>query len=154
MFKKYLHFIIVISIFITSCKTAKHTSNAETKSNKESNKTKHILDGNWVFVTMPGKDVKLTELFPNKMPEAMIDVSQGKISGYAGCNRFSARMTVDKDNIKFIQPLLLTKTACATMSDNAFLGILENTNRFEVRDSFAHFYSNKFEMMTMKRVKK
>ena len=105
MFKKYLHFIVVLFIFITSCKTAKHTSNAETKSSKESNKTKHILDGNWVFVTMPGKDVKLTELFPNKMPEAMIDVSQGKISGYAGCNRFSARMTVDKDNIKIIQPI-------------------------------------------------
>jgi heat shock protein HslJ len=146
---------LVVVTLIFSCKTVKNSTtsadNTKNESNKE-NKSKHVLDGTWEFIAIPGKSYDIKDVFPTELPYMTIDVSAGKAIGFAGCNRFSTKMTAGKDSIHFNAPMMMTKMACPTMSDNTFTGVLENTNRFEVKDGNLILRRDKFTMMTLKRV--
>jgi len=156
MFKiQQISIALIVVTLIFSCKTVKKSTtlsdNSKYESAKES-KRKHILDGTWEFIAIPGKSYDIKDVFPTELPYMTIDVSAGKAIGFAGCNRFSTKMTAGKDSIHFNAPMIMTKIACPAMSDNTFTGVLENTNRFEVKDGNLILRRDKFTMMTLKRV--
>ena len=147
--------VLIFATLTFSCKSLKKSTSSSDYSKNESSKetkSKHILDGTWEFIAIPGKSYDIKDVFPTELPYMTIDVSAGKVNGFSGCNRFSTKMTTTKDSIHFNAPMMMTKIACPTMSDNTFTGVLENTNKFEVKDGNLILRRDKFSMMTLKRV--
>lgn len=138
-----------------SSSSSSSTSSGSSSSGTAS-KSKHILDGTWQFETMPGKQFDVKELFPGNLPDITFSIGAGQIGGFAGCNRYAAKISVDQElsQMKISQMALLTKMACPSSADNAFTGILEGVNRYEVKGGKLSLYNFKFEMLTLRKVSK
>jgi len=105
---------------------------------------------------MPGKQFELKELFPGDLPDITFRIGVGQVAGFAGCNRYSAKVLVDgqPSQMKISDLTILTKTACPSSADNAFIGILEGVNRYEVKGGKLSLYNFKFEMLKLRKVSK
>ena len=88
-----------------------------------------------------GKRWTLTQIgdqnWTAEKPYLEFDRAQGKVSGDAGCNRFSGTLEVKDSSLK-VSRLISTKRACldeaANRMESRFLGELERITRFEMRD--------------------
>lgn len=151
----------------TGCKTGKHNASGESNSSSssrsmDSNSTsresasktsnsKHVLDGNWFFVSIPGKAVDYAEMFPNGMPSIDISVASSKAAGFSGCNKYSVSIQVKGDALKFDNFVFITKAACPSMGDQAFSGALQNSLSYSIKGTELTLYNNKVEMMKLRR---
>lgn len=129
------------------------SSSAESKSSSASGtgKSKHVLDGTWVFESMPGKKFDVKDLFPNQLPEVTFSISAGQLNGFAGCNRFAGKVNINGDKMTISDLALLTRTACPTMGDDAFMGVLQGVTRFVVNGGQLSLYNYNFEMLKLKK---
>jgi len=90
---------------------------------------------------LSGKRWTLTQIggqnWTAEKPYVEFDRAQSKLSGDAGCNRFSGTLEVKYSSIK-VSRLISTKRACldeaANRMESRFLGELERITRFEMRD--------------------
>ena len=91
-----------------------------------------------------GKKWTLTEIEGRKFsfdaPNIEFNRDQNRISGDAGCNRFSGGFEIDGAAMKFSR-LISTKRACVDAErqrlESDFLRLLETITRFEVQDKRA-----------------
>lgn len=93
--------------------------------------TPAALTGDWTLVEVAGHTAPLgADHHPGTI---QFNASTSKVSGFAGCNRFSGGYTASGDTINF-GPLALTKMACEEGMDleNAFTDALSRAKRFQM----------------------
>ena len=93
--------------------------------------TPAALTGAWTLVELGGHTAPLgAERRPGTI---QFDTKTSKVSGFAGCNRFSGGYTASGDTVNF-GPLALTKMACEEGMDleNAFTDALSRAKRFQM----------------------
>lgn len=129
------------------------SSSVDTKSsvNSGSGKSKHVLDGTWIFEAMPGKQFDRKDLFPNQLPEVTFSISAGQLNGFAGCNRFSGKVNLNGDKMSLSDLALLTRAGCPTRADDAFMGVLQGVTRYVVSGGQLSLYNYNFEMVKLKK---
>ena len=90
------------------------------------------LDGReWALVSLGGRDAPLGA---GRRPATLrFESSAGRVSGFAGCNRFSGSFTVRGDSLAF-GPAAATRMACdeGMQLEQRFLGVLPSIVRYEV----------------------
>ncbi len=102
---KITYFLFLI-MFITSCKTTKNTKKEMSINNK------------YQVIKISGLDSLTTK------PTLNFDFKKNKANGFAGCNRFTANFTKEKNQIKFGM-LIATKMYCTNMEvEKAYLSNL------------------------------
>ena len=167
--QKQIQYLLLGAIsFSLACKTAKHTTNKGTASTNDvrvittnaredvdmsqSNPTgKHPLDGNWVFVTMPGKMANFGEMYADGLPMIDIATASSKANGFGGCNKFTATVSVKGQTLKIEKLVFLTKAACPSMGDQAFANALENATSYAVKGNELTLLNGKTEMMKLRK---
>lgn len=89
------------------------------------------LNGSWKVISIDGKEITAEN------PTMVIDIPEGKLSGFAGCNRMFGSIILDGTpyGIAFTQ-VGATRMACPDMStEQAFLLLLEQVSTFYMIDS-------------------
>jgi heat shock protein HslJ len=103
-----------------------------------------------------GKKWRLAEIEGNKFsgdaPNMEFNRDQNRVSGDAGCNRFSGGFELSGTALKF-SPLISTKRACVDAErqrvENNFLRLLETITRFEVQDHALRLYAGDLLVMVL-----
>ncbi|HEY4539042.1 MAG TPA: META domain-containing protein [Faecalibacter sp.] len=127
----------VVSVFTLSCLlfTACSTSGSATsilnhkKSSLYGSEWKLVDDENSIVKGFNGENVSLK-----------IDPNDFKVSGFAGCNQYHSEAAADGNSISFA-PVGSTKMLCPeAKSEAAFLGVLDDVNRYEIKGNELYFY--------------
>lgn len=71
---------------------------------------KYRLNGSWMMVTRNGEEIP-SDLRP---PSFTIDLAEGKVAGFTGCNRFEAQVEVRSDTLA-VGPWMATEKNCVDM---------------------------------------
>ena len=137
--KSYIFVILASLVFITSCGTAKQQ--AESKSNaksttvetSEKNKADQRLHDLWA-ITQIGEKVFKEEDFPKEMPMFELNLTEGKVSGTDGCNRFRGSIQATADSLTFGN-LISTQMACPNMDMSGIIGKSLSANTFSYKIS-------------------
>ncbi|MDO6389153.1 copper resistance protein NlpE N-terminal domain-containing protein [Pontibacter sp. BT731] len=83
------------------------------------------LNGTWNLVELQGKKINPKD-FDQNQPAMVIDLTEGKVSGSAGCNRITGTLEPIGDRINF-GPLASTRMACPNMEvESQFLKVLSD----------------------------
>ncbi len=89
------------------------------------------LNGSWKVISIDGKEITAEN------PTMVIDIPEGKLSGFAGCNRMFGNIVLDGTpyGISFTQ-VGATRMACPDMAtEQAFLYMLEKITTFQPIDN-------------------
>lgn len=98
-----------------------------------------IEDAKWQLVELNNEPV--SPLAGEKRPHILLDSSQKKATGFAGCNNFFGSYEIDEDALKF-GPVGSTRMACPDLQLNletAFFNALDQTNRWEIKNDVLFF---------------
>jgi len=99
------------------------------------------LQGEWQVTQVIGIDSL------NMSPTLIIDINDNKISGNAGCNRYSAFFKTEGKQIT-IAKSLATKRYCQNMNiEDAFFECLKNTSYYKYDANVLSFYSKADEKL-------
>ncbi|MFZ4261719.1 META domain-containing protein [Sphingobacterium sp. HJSM2_6] len=85
------------------------------------------LSGTWELDYIAGSEKPFNELFPNKKPTLVFDLSNNKVTGNSGCNQLNGQVELQGRRIKF-NTLATTRMACPTDGEPLFLQTLEKVN--------------------------
>lgn len=96
---------------------------------------KYRLNDTWVLTSLNGKAIDAAS-FPREVPSLGLQLVTGKVSGFAGCNRFNGAMTFDDTTITF-DALAATKMACPKLEiENELMRALSmQTLTYELADA-------------------
>lgn len=98
-----------------------------------------IEDAKWQLVELNNEPV--SPLAGEKRPHILLDSTQKKATGFAGCNNFFGSYEIDEDALKF-GPVGSTRMACPDLQLNletAFFNALDQTNRWEIKNDVLFF---------------
>lgn len=100
----------------------------------------HSLDGMWKLVLMEG--IPASEIGDEENAFTLVfNTADTMVFGHAGCNRFFGRYRLSGCRIR-LDGLGVTRMACPDMEyEDAFLKMLEKTDRFAIRGSTMTFYA-------------
>lgn len=85
----------------------------------------------WQLVSIDGQAVD-TAAFPQGVPTLDLAGEAGRVSGLAGCNRYSGPVEVGLSQLVF-GPLISTKMACPNLdTENRFLTVLRDTVTYKL----------------------
>ena len=127
--------VIVLTVFsLKSCGSQKTTANMQ-----DSQEARQVekLSGTYA-ITVLGNNTKLPE-----NAHLTFDDTKNRVSGYAGCNRFSGDYSIEGKTIKF-GALISTKMYCKRFMDieNDLLRSLEKVNSFSIENSTLSILAN------------
>lgn len=93
-----------------------------------------IVDRDWALATLRDSAAPLGA--GGKPATIRFDSAASRASGFAGCNRYSAKYTMTGDSLHF-GPAISTKMACAQGDalERAFLAIIPEVTTFHATDS-------------------
>ena len=131
----------LIAMFIaTSCSTTASAVKLKPKSEVSiSNQNWFLVNDNDVVKGLYDKDVNLT-----------IEEANTTVTGFSGCNNFSATITKVSGVVSFVN-FSETKMACPNIGkEKAFLSMLNNVNGYEVSGKELHLYKGNILLMTFK----
>ncbi len=95
------------------------------------------LSGAWKVASMVGMDSLIVQ--------PTLTFKEGKVSGNAGCNNYSAGYTVNNDSIS-IGLAMATKMYCTHMNiEKAFFDCLQKAAYFKIKDGYLLLYSDQSE---------
>lgn len=84
--------------------------------------TPPAIDGKWALESMGGETASAT--FGEQVPYLEFQTAEGRVVGFAGCNRIGGSFEVKNDSLQFRQ-LVSTKMACPAMqAESAFLQMI------------------------------
>jgi len=113
---KITYFLFLI-MFIASCKTTKKT------------KKEMSLNNKYQVVKINGLDSLSVK------PTLNFDFEKNKANGFAGCNRFTADFTKEKNKLK-LGMLIATKMYCTNMKvEKVFLSNLNKTTQYKTTNN-------------------
>ena len=123
--KKNIFFLLVVTVFVTSCNVAKSKKEADTSS----------LQGSWELNYISGPRIAFDGLYPDRKPVINFDIAENKVSGNNSCNSFSGKLVVEANKIDFTQPMMTTKMMCGDgQGEQVFMSTLEKINTFSISD--------------------
>lgn len=123
MMKVVLGFIFALMLSLLACKPSKHTVTTQTDSLNDV----ATIEGEWLLVSWQTKEN--TPFFEtSKTPS--IQIGDEKITGFGGCNRFSASIHIDNNKLQ-IGKVAATRMFCEGVPENDFFTLLSEVNRFE-----------------------
>ena len=112
-----------------------------------------LLQDSWVLTQYQGRPI--TASGPtNEVPRLDISLTEGRVTGTTGCNRFSGTVKADTRQIQF-GPMATTKMACAGQAgtfETTFLNTLIQPLSYQVGDGKLTFLQNNKPVMTFKKV--
>ena len=131
---------IIATIVATSCSTSASVAKIKPKSEASiGNQNWFLVNENDVVKGLYDKNVTIT-----------IDEANSSVTGFAGCNNFTATFTKVSGVASFVN-FSETKMACPTIAkEKAFLSMLKNVNRYEVSGKELHLYKGNILLMTFK----
>ena len=129
-------------LLATSCSTPSNTVKLKTANNASlTNQSWFLVSNNDVVKGLYDKDVSL-----------IIDEQNATVSGFAGCNNFTATYTKSNGVISFFN-VSETKMACPTKEkEKAFFSMLKNVNRYEINGKELLLYKGNILLMTFKTI--
>lgn len=120
MKKLHILCLILISFCLASCKTS-----AQQKTNIK------LENQNWTLTEMNGEKPEVSD---DSKAHILFSLEDKKVSGYSGCNRFSAPYEL-VDNKLQISNILSTRRACMGNNIEAQLfEILKTTDKFSIEN--------------------
>lgn len=137
--------IFVLTVFFVSCNSSKNTSTKLYESSDEFS----TIDGNWLLLSWKTKE-NLPFFDLNKTPS--IQVSKDKITGFGGCNRFNASISIDKSILQ-ISKIAATRMFCEGVAENDFFSILREVNRFEIKENELFLFDSQNQTLVFKLIK-
>jgi heat shock protein HslJ len=112
-----------------------------------------LLNDIWVLTELQGRPIKPVTN-KRELPRLEISLTEGRVSGTTGCNRFNGSIRADTRHVLF-GPLATTRMACvgegAELEGN-FLAELNNLLTYQVGDRKLTFLHNGVSVMTFKKV--
>lgn len=137
-----LFFLLIIVIL--ACKPSKNaTVSQATTSNDVS-----YIQGEWRLSSWQTKEN--TPFFEaSKIPS--IQIGDEKITGFGGCNRFSASIHIDNNKME-IGSVAATRMFCEGVPENEFFTILKGVNRFEITDKKLSIFDTENQNLIFKLV--
>ena len=112
-----------------------------------------LLNDIWVLTDLQGHPVAATSL-QKELPRLEISLTNGRVSGTTGCNRFQGSVKADTRHVVF-GPLATTRMACvgagAELEGN-FLAELNNLLTYQISDRKLTLLHNGKAVMTFKKV--
>lgn len=131
----------LFALFVaTSCSTTANTAKLKPKGEVSlANQNWYLVNENDVVKGLYDKDVSI-----------VIDEANATVSGFAGCNNFTATFTKVSGVTSFVN-FSETKMACPNLGkEKAFLSMLKNVNRYEVVGKELHLYKGNILLLTFK----
>jgi len=133
-----LPLLAIIASFGVSCTSVRHNavlSNAEASFRKPPS----LTGTEWLLTDLPGTTVIAT----SKASFSVLD--NGRAAGNASCNRFTAAIEINGNNLKF-GSVASTRMVCGdeslTAQESKFLEFLSAANRFEMSDPYLLVFAN------------
>jgi len=120
--------LALIATVIMGCKSDKTTENEASQGD-----TVDITNTQWTLVTLEGNDLESAEQ-NGQIIHFTLHSEGNNVSGYAGCNRFTGKYSLDGDNRITFSALGTTRMACpnSTIDERNVLSVLEMTDNYTV----------------------
>lgn len=102
-----------------------------------------LIGARWALIGIGGREVS------ENAPSLILEEG-GRITGKAGCNKFSGNYVLEGDAITFPQGFVLTKMMCgeeAMMTETAFLGALVKIKQWNLTDGLLNFIDDQGAML-------
>lgn len=138
--KKLLVFSLFLCSLLMACKS---TKTAGTTSAADPAK----LNGTWELNYITTSRTPFKDLYPDKKPTLIFNVTQEKVNGNTGCNTFLGIFKVNGSVIDFTSPMALTKMACPGTGEQVFLDALKAINSYSINGKTLSFMSGGTETM-------
>lgn len=117
-----LTFTLMLGLLLSASKCNDKTAMADLST---------MADTQWVLQTLKGKAVEVPDGVT--APWMQVDVPQGKLSGFGGCNDMFGSVKAEASEMR-INGLGSTKKMCEATSaqENAFFDVLRNANSYKL----------------------
>ncbi|MCX7878164.1 MAG: META domain-containing protein [Ignavibacteria bacterium] len=116
------------ALILLSCSASRETSYKIT-----------LESSQWIADSLDGKKVSLSGSSEITLE---FDKPNGKVHGFAGCNRYSGNYSVNNENIKF-SDISSTDAYCSDYdTETKFLRILLTSDRYSLTSAFLKIYSS------------
>lgn len=96
------------------------------------------LGGTWELNYISGPRIAFEGLYPDKRPFISFNFSAKEITGNTTCNGFSAKYTMNGNNIYFADALK-TMMFCEGGGEETFLNMLKKVNKYSLNDNTLTF---------------
>ena len=104
------------------------------------------LAGMWTLTYLEGRSASMD--FANVVPTIEFNFSENRVSGTAGCNRYSGSFQL-KDNTVTITPLMMTKMMCGNIEgENKFANLLPGESKLVVENGVLYVKRNDLIVMS------
>jgi len=129
--KLYVKLAVLALFTLIGC-----TSTKQTGKKPAGDKQLRII-GRWELKDIPVDPLSSEKLYPGKRPYLVFDTAKTRFSGNTGCNSLSGPIDINGRNIKFKEPMIMTKMACLNgmEGEKLFLQTLKETNGYIIKDS-------------------
>jgi heat shock protein HslJ len=98
-----------------------------------------VLGQEWQLIELNGKVVSAFQL-PHLL---IVEGTVPRITGFAGCNRFSGNCLIKREGSLRIGPLMATQMACTDLTlEQNFLHVLEQANAWQYNDASLFLFNN------------
>lgn len=111
-----------------------------------------VYAGQWQMVSCSGVRVAYAELFPDRMPTLLISAGEERISGFTGCNAFTATASINATGFRLNEPFALTKKYCEGGGEDVFLSALRIAEAWTMFDNHLILLNNGLEVMRFRRI--
>lgn len=104
------------------------------------------LSGTWELNYITGPKITFEGLYPDKKPAIIFNFSAKQLMGNTSCNGFSAKYTINGNQIYFTDELK-TMVFCEGGGEETFLSMLKKVNRYSVTGNTLTFMMDDIAVM-------
>ena len=126
--KRILNVILLSTCIILACKSV-HPKNAAPLVVMKDTLS---LNGTWQLKSITGGTIAFETLYPRKIPLLNFDIASQKAGGHTGCNSFSGKFVSKGSDIKFEEPIAMTKMFCPGEGEALFFQNLRNVTSYSI----------------------
>jgi heat shock protein HslJ len=106
------------------------------------------LSGTWELNFISGTKIAFNGLYPGKKPQLVFASSApDEFSGNTGCNSIRGKFKTNDTEIKFDEPIAMTKMFCEGGGEQAFMNMLKKVNIFDLNTNKLTFLVDDVEVM-------
>ncbi len=109
-----------------------------------------LLNDIWVLETIR-KNELTKENFSGERPRLEFHNIDNKVLGFSGCNQLTGPFTIEGNQIS-IGPFASTRMACPGINETFFLGAIEETTSYKIKDLNLYLFAGSSERARFKKV--
>ncbi len=96
---------------------------------------------------LSGPKIAFDQLFPDRKPQIVFNIGNGKVEGNAGCNGYAAPYDLDGANISFGEPDPTTMMYCGE-GEKFFLNTMRKVNKYTIVQGKLNLMFDEIVMMS------